>query len=282
VSETPVSVIMAVYRGVQPAHLVEALASLVDQTRPAAEVLVVADGSLTAELEAVLADFSAPRLPLRVLRMAVQSGSGPARQKAVEAASSGLVAVADADDISLPRRFEVQARLMESTGADLLGSAVEEFDAETGDVVGIRRFPEAPDELRRLLRTRNPINHPTVMARRAAVLSAGGYRHLPMLEDYDLCARMAARGGVLANSSDVLVRFRGGAASQLRRRAKGSLRSEIVLQRNLHEYGVIPLWQVPANVAARMAYRMLPTSVSRRAYARLFLRGAPKTSGGAP
>ena len=53
-----------------------------------------------------------------------------------------------------------------------------------------------------------PINHPSVMMRRKAVLAVGGYRAEMMpAEDLDLWLRMGERGR-LANLPDVITRYR--------------------------------------------------------------------------
>jgi hypothetical protein len=160
---------------------------------------------------------------------------------------------------------------MWSSGADLVGAAMEEFDAVSGAVLGIRAFPTGHMDVAALLRTTNPINHPTVCVRRSAVLEAGGYVDLPYLEDYDLWARMVARGAVVGNHPEVLVRFRGGFATLTRRRAKGVTTSEWQLQRNLVSYGIISRTRAMWNMACRTAFRLLPSWLMRMAYRRIFL-----------
>jgi glycosyltransferase involved in cell wall biosynthesis len=278
-SVASVATITAVYAAVDPVHLHEALSALRLQTLAPREVLVVADGALTDQLESVISEMS-EELPLTVLRLPHQSGSGPARQAALEAASAEWVAVVDADDISLPERLERQVAAVGALGLELVGSAVEEFDADDHTVLGVRRFASEHDALRAELRTRNPFNHPSVLMRRERALEVGGYRHLPHLEDYDLCARFAAAGARVGNLDEVLVRFRGGRPSQHRRRIGGWFAAEVELQRNLHRYGLIPRWQVPTNLVVRAAYRLLPTDLRHRAYARVFLAPARDTGSG--
>ena len=58
------------------------------------------------------------------------------------------------------------------------------------DVVGRRTPPTDPDEIRRVIRFRDPFNHPTVVYRRSAVQAAGGYTDMALMEDYLLFARM--------------------------------------------------------------------------------------------
>jgi glycosyltransferase involved in cell wall biosynthesis len=265
-----VDTVTAVYAAVSPDHLAEALQSLVDQTLRPAQCVVVADGPLTPELDAVLARF-ATSLPLTVVRLGSHVGSGPAKQAGLEASTSAYVAIADADDISLPGRLEQQVGLLRRTHADLVGAAMEEFDTDTGETWGVRAFPVSHDEIVRLLRRVNPLNHPTVCLRRSTALAVGGYADLPYLEDYDLWARMVSRGARVGNCAEPLVRFRGGSASLARRRATGVTGSEWRLQRRLVSYGIVSWPRAVWNFATRTAFRLLPRRLMRGAYRRLFL-----------
>jgi glycosyltransferase involved in cell wall biosynthesis len=262
---------MAVYDGVKPDHLQAALESLVAQTLPPDEVLLVRDGPLRGELSAVLDRF-AQLLPVRTLSLPEQSGSGPAKNAGLDAAAGTWVAIADADDVSLPDRLEVQLAAATDRSLDLLGAAMEEFDTDTLQVLGDRVFPTEHDEIVELMRSRNSINHPTVLMLRSAAVDAGGYRHLPLLEDYDLWVRMIGRGCRVGNTADPLVRFRGGRAAQRRRRNRGAAAAEWQLQQELVRSGLIGRWRMIANLVIRMAYRLVPMSISQAVYGRLFLR----------
>jgi hypothetical protein len=219
----------------------------------------------------VIERFERGPLPLRRAVLPERGGSGPAKQRGLELVTTDLVAIADADDISLPERFERQVRVMRTGSVDVLGSAVEEFDPETGNVLGIRRFAESHEAIAHQMRLTNPLNHPSVMMRRSVVLDAGGYHNGPYLEDYDLWARLASRGAVLGNLDDVLVRFRGGPAAQRRRRSRAAFMAELELQRRLRSYGFIPRWRVPVNWMIRSFYRALPERLRLVAYSAQFL-----------
>lgn len=265
---TAISVVVTVYAGIRPGDLAEALDSVAAQTLPPAEVLVVEDGPLTPALEAVL-DGTAG---LRRIRLATNAGNGPARQAGLEAAVHDHVALVDADDVSLPDRLAVQAAVMDDRGLDVVGAAMEEFDSATGRRIGVRRFPEGHDALVRLLASRNPLNHPSVMLRRSVALAVGGYHPVPYLEDYDLWARMTGAGARLGNCPAVLVRFRGGPEMLARRRGIAAARSEWTVQRSLHAAGLVPAWRMPTNWVIRNLFRLLPASLMQGAYRLLFLR----------
>ncbi|MGH3510325.1 MAG: glycosyltransferase, partial [Nocardioidaceae bacterium] len=175
---------------------------------------------------------------------------------------------------SAPHRFERQIPVIEA-GADIVGSGLVEFGASANDVVGRRTPPTEPDEIRRVVAFRDPFNHPTVVYRKSAVLAAGGYPDLDLMEDYLLFGRMLRRGARPANLAEPLVRYRVGAGAYARRGGWPLLRSELALQRKFRVARVTTRAQYLRNVVVRGGYRLVPELVRRSAYRTLIAnRGA--------
>jgi glycosyltransferase involved in cell wall biosynthesis len=200
--------------------------------------------------------------------MPVNVGLGPALDAGLQASEHEIVARMDADDVSVPDRFEKQLPLIEA-GADIVGSGLWEFGASVDDVVGRRTPPTDPDEIRRVIRFRDPFNHPTVVYRRAAVLAAGGYSDMALMEDYLLFTRMVAAGAVPANLAEPLVHYRVGDGAYARRGGMALLRSELAVQARFRELGLTSRRQYLRNVAVRGGYRLVPERVRKVAYRRL-------------
>ncbi len=171
----------------------------------------------------------------------------------------------DADDVSLPERFVLQLPEIEA-GADLVGAALLEIGEGEHDVVGRRIPPTSPDVIARTARLHDPFNHPTVVYRRSAVVAAGGYEHLPLMEDYWLFARMIARGAKVTNRPEPLLMYRVGAWAYARRGGTALLRAEVALQTRLLRSGFISRREYLRNVGMRGAYRLVPAAVRRPAY----------------
>ena len=120
-----------------------------------------------------------------------------------------------------------------------------------------------------MIRFRDPFNHPTVVYRRSAVLAAGGYADMALMEDYLLFTRMVAAGAVPANLAEPLVHYRVGDGAYARRGGLPLLRSELALQRRFRRLGITTRWEYLRNVAVRGGYRLVPEGVRKVAYRRL-------------
>jgi glycosyltransferase involved in cell wall biosynthesis len=263
----PFSLLVAVWGGDDPAFLREAFTSSVQQqTRPPDQVVLVQDGPVPEALADTIEDLVASS-PVRVdlVRIVDNVGLGPALDRGLAACDHEIVARMDADDVSLPTRFEKQVPLVEA-GADIVGSGLLEFGASVDEVVGRRTPPTDPEVIRRVIGFRDPFNHPTVVYRRSAVHAAGGYTDLALMEDYLLFARMVDGGARPANLAEPLVWYRVGAGAYARRGGRQLLRSELALQRRFRELGITTRTQYLRNVAVRGGYRLVPEAVRRLAY----------------
>ena len=255
------SVLMSVYHRESAEYFGQALESLAAQTVPADEVVIVKDGPVNGELDAAIERH---REQLRVLTVPLPNngGLGPALNAGLRECSGELVARMDTDDICAPDRFEKQLAFLEQNpGADVVGGAIAEFDTDYRNVESIRRMPSSAERVGRIARWRNPLNHMTVMFRKAAVLAAGSYQPCPGFEDYDLWATMLMRGMKLCNLEDVLVYVRCGNGMHKRRGGIPYLQQEAALQYHFLEMGFVSKPRFLLNLAMRAPVRIAPVSL---------------------
>lgn len=100
-----VSAVIPVYNGAR--YLAETIESVLAQTRPVDEIIVVDDGS-TDGSAALARSFSAVHVVVQP-----QSGAATARNLGVETASGNVIAFLDADDLWTPEKNEMQAAVFE-------------------------------------------------------------------------------------------------------------------------------------------------------------------------
>lgn len=266
----PFALLLPVYGGDRPRFLRDAFRSTVDdQARRPDQVVAVQDGPVSQELRRCLDEIrERSPVPVTLVRLEHNGGLGRALDAGLSASQHEIVARMDADDVSMPRRFELQVPVIEE-GADIVGSGLLEFGDDPGDTVVRRTPPSDPGEIARYARFHDPFNHPTVVYRRSAVLGAGGYRDLPLMEDYWLFARMIANGARARNIAEPLVYYRVGADAYARRGGMRLLQSELRLQRLLRRDGFTTRAQYVRNVGVRGGYRLLPQWVRRPVYRRV-------------
>jgi glycosyltransferase involved in cell wall biosynthesis len=262
----PFALLLSVYDGDQPSYLRRAFRSAVDDqiVRPD-QVIIVRDGPVREELAECLADLQKSSLvPVTFIPLERNGGLGPALDRGVAASWFDVIARMDADDVAMPHRFAVQLPLMED--ADIVGAGLLEFVQDTDDIVGQRVPPTDPDQIRHYARMHDPFNHPTVVYRRSAVLAAGGYGDLRLMEDYALFARMLDNGARVVNVAQPLVFYRVGADAFKRRGGTQLLSSELRLQREFRRQGFTTPSQYVRNVLIRGGYRLIPWWFRRAMY----------------
>jgi glycosyltransferase involved in cell wall biosynthesis len=201
-----VGVIVPVY-GLAP-FLGEALDGVLCQDPPPDEVIVVDDGS-PSPLQ--LSASHSGRCQL--VRREQRGGPGPARDAALPMLSAELVACADADDVWRPGKLAAQLRALERYPEAVLcfgtASIIDSGGRATAE--RWREFPAgvlAPDSLTPLLYASNSIPTSSVIARREAVLAAGGFSGPPLCEDWSLWLRLLERGGSFVSEPKAVVLYR--------------------------------------------------------------------------
>jgi glycosyltransferase involved in cell wall biosynthesis len=267
------SVLMSVYHRESPEFLRQSLDSLAAQTIQADEVVVVKDGPLGNELDTAI-DSYAGKLPIVVLQLKNNVRLGLALQAGLSQCRGELVARMDTDDICLPERFEKQLTFLErNPEVDVVGGAIAEFDTDWTKIDAIRRMPCDAELVDRIARRRNPLNHMTVMFRKASVIAAGNYQNCngPMvsLEDYDLWARMLMQGARIRNLEDVLVYARIGNSMLQRRGGFRYLQEEARLQYRFMKMGFLSKGQFVLNLVSRAPVRLAPVSLRAAVYRRV-------------
>jgi len=262
----PFTLLLSVWDGDQTDHLELAFCSAVDeQTLRPAQVVIVQDGPVRDELTASLAELNATSpVPVTLVPLEQNQGLGPALDAGLAASEHDVIARMDADDVAVPHRFEVQIPLIAE--ADIVGAGLLEFVGDIDNVVGQRVPPTDPEQIRRYARMHDPFNHPTVVYRRQAVLAAGGYGDLPLMEDYALFARMLQNGARPVNVAEPLVYYRVGATAFKRRGGADLLRSELRLQREFRRQGFTSPAEYARNVMVRGGYRLIPWWARRAVY----------------
>ncbi|MCQ2074669.1 MAG: glycosyltransferase [Bacteroidaceae bacterium] len=261
------SVLLSVYHGESADNLKTCFDSLKSQTRQPDEIVLVEDGPLSDELNALISILETESPNLRVVRLEKCGGLGNALMEGMKYCRYPYVARMDTDDICLPARFEVQSDfLAEHPEIDICGSWHNEFKNTPENIIAIKKLPESHAELERYAKKRNPMNHPTVMFRKSSVEKAGGYQEFPLFEDYYLWARMFVAGCKFYNIQRPLLLFR---TSDLTFEKRGGWKYAMIeckLELEMYRMGFISLLRMVGNICLRFPLRIIPLWMRKVVY----------------
>jgi len=263
------SLLMSVYHKEKPHYLDSALESVwVGQSVKPDEIVLVEDGPLTNELYNVVKRWK-NRLGERLIVVSLERnvGLGRALNEGLLYCRNDIVARMDADDISMSDRFEKQIGIMrDSLDIDICGSWVSEFETDENNIISYRKVPEKHEDILKFSKSRNPMNHPSVMFRKKSVLAVDGYKDMPWFEDYYLWVRMIINGAKLYNLQEPLVKMRVGDGQIGRRSGILYAKSEINMQRELLRLGFIGKRRFVSNIFLRISVRVLPLRLAKSVY----------------
>ena len=269
------SVSMCVYGGDQPEWFDRALRSIAEQTFLPAELVLVADGPISAEIESVIEKYQKifeedGKVCFTIVRLEHNAGQGIARRISIENCRHEYIAIMDADDISLPNRFERELEYIVQTGVDVVGGDIAEFIGNEEKIIGKRCVPVDNESIREYMKRRCPFNQVTVMFRRTSYQMAGGYVDWFGEEDYYLWLRMATCGAVFANTGEVVAHVRVNDETYCRRGGKQYFFSEVKLQGYMLRHRVISVPRYIINITERFVLQILmPNKVRGWVYKKL-------------
>lgn len=270
----PFSVAISVYKNDNPVFFDRALNSITEnQTIMPNEIVLVVDGPVSAELNKVIDMYEDKFNIFKIIRLKKNGGLGNALKIAVENSTYELIARMDSDDVSLPARFEEQLKFFVlNPETDVVGGNITEFIGNENNIVGMRSVPLTNEAIREYMKIRCAFNHMSVMYKKSAVQSAGGYQDWFWNEDYYLWIRMWLNGAIFANTGSVLVNVRVGEEMYQRRGGKKYFSSEKRLQDYMWKQGMINWYIYIKNVSKRMIVQKLMPNKIRGWVFRTFAR----------
>lgn len=268
------SVLMSVYGKENSIWFKKAAESMLKQTAPPDEFVLICDGPLTEELETAVEEFdrSYPGM-FQILRLKENVGLGEALRQGILLCRNELVARMDSDDIACPDRCRQQLELFQKIPelAFSSGTIAEFFDerelesSETA-ALRLRTLPQSHEEIVSYAKKRNPMNHMAVMLKKSAVLQAGNYQSAEGLEDYDLWSRMLQLGFRAGNLKETLVWARIGNGMEQRRGGVKYAGRMARFQTLLLKRGFLSLPQYIINCCIRIPVSLLPGRIRAAVY----------------
>ncbi len=188
-----ITVLMPAYNA--GAYVGEAIESVLAQSFPDFEFLIIDDGSTDDTLK-IIRGFQDERIrvvsrPNKGLIVSLNEG--------LQLAEASLIARHDADDVCLPKRLERQYSYLKNNPHVLLVGSDAAYIDKSGNYVCPLAAPigHSHEEMWRRRFEKCPFIHPSVMFQKQAVLALGGYpNHALLFEDWLLWLRLMQVGPV--------------------------------------------------------------------------------------
>lgn len=206
-SDSPlISVIMPVFNAER--YLRSAIQSILVQTYQNLELIIVNDGS-TDRSFSLVDTISDQRI--RVIHGNGHRGIASALNLGIRNARGAYIARMDADDVSLPSRFERQLHFLQNHEQIALAGSAARYICPKGspldkEPISFARY--TPERVRRALLSQNVIPHSSIMAR-AHIFKRYPYdERLAWGQDYELWLRLLSDGYLFEMLPETLTEYR--------------------------------------------------------------------------
>ena len=198
-----ISVVLPVYNAEET--VAEAIDSILQQTFMDFELIIINDGSIDNSEEIILS-YSDERI--RYYSNGENRGLIYSLNRGLRLAKGKYIARMDADDISLPERFEKQVRIMEDKPHVIVCGTLVKYFGSTKCRLPFTAYEDSGLNKEKLL-LGCCFAHPTVMIRRQILVDTGIVYHDDYLhaEDYKMWIDLAAHGDFY-NIQEVLLKYR--------------------------------------------------------------------------
>jgi len=256
-----ISVIMACYeRDTLPA-LIDAVESVQSQTAQFYEFIIVVDGPIDELIDNYLNELAYKDSRIRIIRYKENKGAAFARNLGMSESNGDYIAIMDADDISMPDRFEQQLAVLRTREIDAVWGWQEEFYDGTNEFAGIKKCSEHHEQILSDLRFRCLLSDPTTFIRRACFEKTGGYGMFNDVNiDHQFFVKMAMSGFRFYCIPKILIKVR---VSREQRRRRGGVRcfiEDLEFRKWLREESFISQAEYVKSVLVYGVFRMLPNN----------------------
>ena len=269
--EIKISLLITLYKGSNPEWFDECLNSVYGERRFIAEVVLVADGELSHELDDLIAAWE-KKWEFNKVYLEKNLGPGGASQKGLENCKYEWVARLDADDIASPNRFARQVEfLQEHPDVDVLGGYMPEFKDRKEETFAVNYVPLTHKQIARRLSLRSPMINSSSIFRRKLALQAGGYQRMMSHEDHLLWMSLLQKKARFANLPTLMGYYRASPQYYERRRGLNVIRTELIFQNFARQRGYISHYEYYRNLLLRIPPRFLPGFLLKPFY-NIFLR----------
>ena len=222
-------------------------------------ILIVADGVISPEVDAVLQKYM-NLLELDILALDKNYGLAFALNEGLKKINTEYVTRIDCDDIMQADRLSLQMRYLKAhPDVSAVGSHVRVVNPASNSFERNRIVPEKPEKAISS-KYLNPMNHPSVTFRLSDILAVGGYPEFRKAQDRALWCKLMQHGYTLRNQNDYLTIMK---SSGKKARAWSYLRYEIQVAKYLYSIKFLTTFQLLANIMLLTLHRTFNEIITR-------------------
>ena len=267
------SVLMTVYEKDNPDYFSLALDSMIQQSLPPDEIVIVKDGPVTGELQKVIDERIKSGVNIVQVELCENKGLGLALNEGIKVIKNELIARMDSDDYSMQERCERQVNeFLKNPRLDIVGCPVQEFVDNIDNIIGERLVPLTNEEIYKFAKNRDPFNHPTVMYRKSAVERVGCYSNYRKNQDTDLWIKMLSNGATCMNLSEPLFRFRFDEGTYQKRKSWVNTKTLIQIRHKAWKAGFNSIIDFLMVSIAQLGIYILPIKFQKLIYQKILRR----------
>lgn len=199
-----VSVIMSTYNE-KRTELEQSINSILTQSYKDIEFIVVNDNPDNEMIREVLDQYE--KEGILIIHNERNLGITESLNRALRQARGKYIARMDADDISYSSRIQNQVEYIKENQLDMIGTYVQIInqDGQKGQVVKLETNCK---KICRKLSRGNQLVHPSWLGKKELFDQLGGYRSIPLCEDYDFLLRAKKQGAQMGNLPFVELEYR--------------------------------------------------------------------------
>lgn len=198
------SLLISIYKKNTLNELNRCFESIKDQSYIPNEIVLIIDGPIEESLFMGIQSWT-NFLPIKVHKLNKNMGLAYALNYGMKLCIHDWIFRMDIDDVCVKDRFLKQIKIISSNpDIDIHGGNIECFEFFPNFFSG-RIVPTKFDAIKKYMKYRNPLNHPSVFFNKNKILNIGGYPQAKLGQDYLLWINAMVNGLKIENTKDVLV-----------------------------------------------------------------------------
>ena len=255
------SVLISIYDGIKINLLKKSIESIYKQTVLPKEIILVLDGVQKKEIINYVKNLKKNKFQIKVIKNKKNIGIPGSYNKAIKYCKTELIAIQDSDDFSRKDRFEIQLNYFKKNqNLSLVSSAVQE---KYKNRTYIKNALRNNSDVDKIILFRNPINHPTVMLKRNAIIESGMYKNCYRMEDYHLWIRFLYKKFIFFSIQKPLVNTEIDDSFFKRRTEARIILSELKIQQLLYQLKFNNIFFCVIIFLIKTFYHVLPIFLKR-------------------